>query len=139
MSNDNAKVFNCSNCGECCGPIPVNELELGRIRRALSRMPVEKINRLKNQQRDSLTCIFRDMESNTCSIYNMRPELCKMFGYYEGMVCSRNEEHATKSREEGMRRITKGGKAVGVLTMQINWDNIFTYKAAAHTITRSIR
>jgi uncharacterized protein len=68
------------------------------------------------------------MESNECSIYNMRPEICKMFGYYEGMVCSRNEEHATKGKQEGTKRLTKGGKPVGVLTLQITKENVFNYK-----------
>lgn len=121
------KPFQCSNCGECCGPVNLNELELSRIKKALSRMPKAKIERLKNQKRDAMTCIFRDMEKDECSIYNVRPEICKMFGHYEGMKCPRNHEHATIGKEEGVKKIIKGGKQVGILTLQINWDNIFKY------------
>jgi Fe-S-cluster containining protein len=122
------KPFQCSNCGECCGPVPVNKLELQRIQKKLSRMPKDKLERLKNQKRDPLTCMFRDVEKNECGIYNMRPEICKMFGLYEGMKCPRNHEHASIGRKEGVERMTKGGKHVGILTMQITWENIFERK-----------
>jgi uncharacterized protein len=118
------KPFECSNCGECCGPIPVNQQELKRIQRVVSRMPKEKRDRLANQKRDPLTCMFRDTEKNECSIYQFRPEICKMFGYYEGMQCPRNEEHATIKRGEGAERLSKGGKQAGILTLQINWNNL---------------
>jgi uncharacterized protein len=120
--------FQCSNCGDCCGPVPVNKLELSRIQKTLRRTPKEKLNRLKNQKRDSLTCMFRDMEKNECGIYNMRPEICKMFGFYKGMVCPQNPKQATISQEEGAMKLTKGGKQAGILTLQINWDNIMDYK-----------
>jgi uncharacterized protein len=81
------KPFNCSNCGDCCGPVSVNNLELNRIKKTLSRMPKNKLDRLKIQKRDSMTCMFRDVERNECGIYAMRPEICKMFGFNEGMVC----------------------------------------------------
>jgi uncharacterized protein len=121
------KPFNCSNCGDCCGPVSVNNLELNRIKKTLSRMPKNKLDRLKNQKRDSMTCMFRDVERNECGIYAMRPEICKMFGFNEGMVCPRNPEHATISRKEGVQRLTKGGKQAGILTLQINWDNIMSF------------
>lgn len=120
------KPFDCSNCGECCGPVPVNELELSRIKKTIQRMPKEKIERLKKQKRGELTCMFRDMENNECAIYTMRPEVCKMFGFYKGLVCPRNEEHATKDTHEGNARMRKGGKPAGILTIQINWENIMT-------------
>lgn len=118
------KPFDCSNCGECCGPVPVNELELSRIQKTLSRMPKGKLQRLQNQKRDPLTCMFRDVEKNECGIYTMRPEVCKMFGFYKNLVCPRNEEHATKEHQEGAERMRKGGKPAGILTIQINWQNI---------------
>lgn len=120
------KPFKCDNTGECCGPVPLNELELNRIRKYLQRMPIAKRERLKNQQRPPLTCMFRDMENNQCGIYTMRPEICKMFGFYEGMVCPRNPEHATINREEGNKRLRPDGvKHVGILSLHITWDNIF--------------
>lgn len=118
------KPFQCSNCGDCCGPVPVNALELRRIKKKLSRMPKDKLERLKNQKRPPMTCMFRDIENNECGIYNMRPEICKMFGFYEGMKCPRNPEHATIGRKEGVKRLIKDGPHVGILTLQINWDTI---------------
>jgi Fe-S-cluster containining protein len=119
--------FHCFNCGDCCGPVPVNELELKRIRKSLSRMPKHKLECLKNQKRDQLTCMFRDTENEVCGIYNMRPEICKMFGFYEGMVCPRNTDQAMIGRKEGFQRLNKGGKQAEILTIQINWDNIMQF------------
>lgn len=118
------KSFACSNCGDCCGPVPVNKLELSRIQKSLSRMPKREVERLKNQKRSPMTCMFRDIENDKCGVYNFRPEICKMFGFYEGMKCPSNPEHDTESREEGVKRLSKGGKQVGILTLQINWGNV---------------
>jgi uncharacterized protein len=118
------KPFKCSNCGLCCGPVPVNEIELKRIQKKLKRMPRTKIEKLKNQTRTPFTCMFRDEERNQCAIYNVRPEVCRMFGFYDGMVCPENPEHATIGREEGTKRLSKGGKQIGILSLSITWDNI---------------
>lgn len=120
------KSFNCSNCGECCGPVPVNKWELNRIKKHLEKLPKSQIERLKNQKRSQFTCIFRDVENNSCGIYKIRPEICKMFGFYEGMVCPRNPEHATIGRKEGQERIGTE-ETVGILSLQITWDNIMKY------------
>lgn len=119
--------FNCTNCGDCCGPVPVSKQELGKIQKLIRNLP-KKFEKIKEQKRDSLTCMFRDVENNTCSIYHARPEICKMFGLYEGMMCSNNPEHATKSKADGTKRLGKSfgseGRPIGILTMDITWKNI---------------
>lgn len=122
------KSFVCTNCGDCCGPVAVNEMELNRIQKKLLRMPKAKMERLKNQKRNPLTCMFLDIEKKECGIYDMRPEVCKMFGYYEGLKCPSNPEHATIPHEEGVKRMTKGGKHKGILTLQIDWETIMKIK-----------
>lgn len=91
-------------------------------------MAESKKARLKKQVRPELTCMFRDMQFNTCSIYDARPEICKMFGFYDNLVCPSNPSHAVIDRVEGAKRLAKGGKHKGVLTLQITWDNIMDKK-----------
>jgi len=118
------KSFNCINCGECCGPVPVTEQELKRIQKELKNMSKEKVLRLKNQKRPTLMCMFRDMAENKCSIYSVRPILCRMFGTYSGMVCPNNPRSAVIGHKEGMERLLNNGKLVGILSIQYTWDNI---------------
>ncbi len=118
--------FKCRNCGLCCGPVPVTETELNKIKKAVERMPAKKRERLMKQKRDPFTCIFRDSENDNCSIYNVRPEVCRMFGFYEGMDCPNNPEFATRSNTEGFQRLEKAAKGspiVGVLSVDINWNH----------------
>jgi uncharacterized protein len=121
------KSFACVSCGDCCGPVPVTANEFNRIKVKLSRMPSTQYNRLMNQTRDELTCMFRDVEKNRCGIYSVRPEICRMFGYYEGMACHQNgnEVFATKTEREGRENILskfKGQSPIGILTLEIKWD-----------------
>jgi hypothetical protein len=118
------KNFKCINCGECCSPVPVSEQEIKRIREKISRMPKDKILRLKHQNRPLLTCVFRDMEKNRCGIYDVRPEICRMFGSYKGMVCPNNPEHATIDHKEGSEKLVKNGEPVGILGIHFIWNNI---------------
>lgn len=118
------KNFKCINCGECCGPVPVTEQEAKQIREKISRIPKDKLFQLKHQKRPPLTCIFRDTEKNKCSIYDVRPEICRMFGAYKGMVCPNNPGHATLGHKEGMEKLFKNGEPAGILGIHITWDNI---------------
>jgi len=123
MSN----YFDCTNCGLCCGPVPVTELELKKIKKTVKEMPFATIYKLKAQKRGPLECMFRDIEDDKCTIYNARPDICKMFGFYEGMVCPNNPEYATRSMKDGHKRINKNVKdnpVVGVLSINHTWDNI---------------
>lgn len=116
--------FNCKNCGECCGPIPVTRQQLGKIRRALRGKDVAEIERISSQKRKPLTCPLLDLEHKRCSVYDARPELCKMFGFYVGMVCPGNKKFATGSKTDGAKRLqeTTKGEIIGVLGMDITWE-----------------
>lgn len=121
------KNFNCTNCGDCCGPVPVTGQELKRIREKIKKMPLATMYRLKSQNKSPFDCILRDAEKNECSIYDVRPDICRMFGFYEDMVCPNNPEHAVKSLEEGHKRIernTKNDSVVGILSIDITWDRL---------------
>lgn len=119
------KEFNCTHCGECCGPVPVSRSELEGLKAAIKKMPNRHINRLRSQKRGQLQCILWDTKTKSCSVYEDRPMSCKMFGFYQGMVCPDNPSHATKSFGEGHKKLkdTQGNLA-GVLTLQIGWEEL---------------
>lgn len=74
------KHKNCKNCGGCCGPVPINNFEYKTIQNYVD------INKPKyNKKTDFMTCKFR--VDGCCSIYKVRPTLCKLFGVTKGMNC----------------------------------------------------
>lgn len=121
------KEFNCTNCGECCGPVPVTHQELQAIKKTIKEMPQRRINQLMSQKREPLKCIFWDTKKKNCSIYESRPEVCKMFGFYQGMECPDNRSHATQSRFKGDQRLkAHKGQIAGILTLQIKWKDLIS-------------
>lgn len=120
-------VFNCQHCGKCCGPVPVYDFELVRIKKAIRKMPAEEVERLSSQDRDRLTCPMYDLDNRRCSVYDVRPEVCRMFGYYQGMVCPNNKPFATKDAAEGRKRLNEayeGQEPAGVLGFDHTWENL---------------
>lgn len=81
VTNKIKSKFNCSNCGLCCGVVPITENEFDKIKRFVKKMSLQQIYRLKNQERTLLECIFFDKEKRNCSIYPVRPDICRMFGF----------------------------------------------------------
>lgn len=75
--------FECHNCGNCCGPVPITYQERDKIQRFLKSHP--DIAREAKQKALSLTCVFRDKKNKKCLIYSCRPEICKLF------QCSNND------------------------------------------------
>lgn len=119
------KEFMCTNCGMCCGPVPISKSELSTIKENIRNKSHKEVSRLKRQDRPELRCILWDTESQTCSIYEDRPEICKMFGFYQGMACHENPSFATKSRGEGFKRLEKvSSEPAGVLSVSIGWKEL---------------
>jgi len=121
-------TFTCQNCGRCCGIIPVNSDELRMIRREVRQFSQEEVARLQNQKRGFSTCPLRDIENNRCSVYEARPQICRMQGLYVGMTCQHNPGVATKSREEGYKALHDTrhdeGWQFGLLAFNLGWDEI---------------
>jgi hypothetical protein len=113
--------FICQNCGHCCGPIPLRDWELSRLKKTAQEMPQETREKLKHQHRHHLTCILRDEESRMCSVYNSRPSVCRIMGTTAGLPCPMNPSAPLSSREQG-RTEMGGGKFVGVLGLDIGWS-----------------
>ncbi|WAH37909.1 YkgJ family cysteine cluster protein [Alicyclobacillus dauci] len=108
----------CQGCkGLCCGPVPVTEKELKKIKKKVRSMPPRIRSNLQNQPRHFGTCIFYDLDQDRCGIHSVRPEVCRAFGYHKNLVCFRNPAAATEGTwmAEDMH--------VGLLTVDITWKD----------------
>jgi len=67
-------------CGETCGPIPLTTLEADRLRR-------HHPTRLAQATRpDGHRCIYLT-PTERCSVYDVRPLICRVFGVVKRMCC----------------------------------------------------
>jgi uncharacterized protein len=80
----------CKGCkGLCCGPVPVTEQELKRIKKKIKSMPNKDRLAFENQKRHFGTCIFYDLDNDKCGIHLVRPSICRAFGYFKNLTCFR--------------------------------------------------
>ena len=92
-------------CGECCGVVPATRDELAAIRRYMAHHGVEAVDR------GGLTCPFFD---GKCTIYPVRPFICRAFGHVQGLDCPRGYNVNVPKRIID-REIRARGKAVLLL------------------------
>ena len=89
----------CSGCGECCGDLlHLSKGEIKIIDNYLKNHKVEPTPQNILVEYDN-TCPFRDNINKICKIYNVRPQICRVF------KCDKSPEEAFKNRE-----ITNKGK-----------------------------
>ncbi|MED1559972.1 YkgJ family cysteine cluster protein [Bacillus paramycoides] len=111
------EILPCKGCkGLCCGPVPVTESEFKKIKKKIKSMPTKMRSELENQKRYYGTCIFYDLNKDRCGIHSVRPEICRMFGYYKELVCFRKPGLATKNMDQSDKE-----KHVGILTLDFTW------------------
>jgi Fe-S-cluster containining protein len=97
--------FQCFNCGQCCGVVPATTNKLNKIKKYIKKHP--EILVLKNQLKDNLTCIFRDNLKNQCTIYEVRPLICRQFGRYniDKLICPNNKDVELKPGEKALKQM----------------------------------
>ena len=79
-------------CGECCGPVLCSEDEFARIRRFIAERGIAAVDRGK------MTCPF--LREGRCTIYAVRPFVCRLFGHVAGLTCSRGYNVNVSPEEE---------------------------------------
>lgn len=83
----------CSNCGQCCGDIlHLSKSEIKRIDDYLKRKRIKPTNRCIFVDYDN-TCPFRDTENKKCKIYDVRPDICRVY------QCNKSPKECVKNRE----------------------------------------
>lgn len=72
----------CSNCGQCCSRfLPVSEKEVKEIKRYVKKHHIEACIHFAPTREPliDLTCPFRDNTKRICTIYDVRPAICRDF------------------------------------------------------------
>jgi uncharacterized protein len=117
-------MISCNNCSACCGPVPITYKELQEIKQEWNRLPVKKRKEIKEQKRDSRTCILLDTKTQRCSVYKSRPLLCRMFGHYKGLQCKYHPDEPLESDAKGQERIRQNGLPIGILSINITYQHL---------------
>lgn len=87
---DFTKYGQCSNCGQCCSDLlHLSKEEIKRIDDYLKDHKVIQHNKGEN----NIICPFRNEAFKKCDIYEVRPEICKIF------KCNKTPEEAYRNRE----------------------------------------
>ena len=88
----------CSNCGGCCNDIiPLTNADINRIKIYIKKNDIKEIkhnlNFLLKMTYDSC-CPFRDEQKQICTIYPVRPAVCRCFSchdYYTEFINNRDK------------------------------------------------
>lgn len=95
----------CIGCGECCGPVPVSIEDMAKIARYVANS--EYAQEVAARQHAHLDCIFRDHLKGRCSIYPVRPVICRMFGVDVNLQCP----NGNSANIDGSRIVAQDGFA----------------------------
>lgn len=105
-------IFQCKEgCFDCCGPVKLSRLEYMRCIQASGRSAKD----VKQQMQDNLkqaiyTCPLLDTETRKCTVYEVRPAICRLFGVVKGeLLCPHGyaPESAVLISDEQSREILR--------------------------------
>ena len=97
------KFTGCQRCGQCCGLLKCHPLELEKIKSYHTHNNAWKILRFKyliqnrvekNVPNNAKSCYFLTFDKDaktSCSIYPVRPIVCRMYGVKTGLKCPHND------------------------------------------------
>lgn len=107
-----------AGCGDCCGVVPATEDEFRSIRRFIEQKEIVPAASLDG------TCPL--YQNGGCSIYPVRPLICRLFGHAADpmMTCTRGY-NVNVPEEEIVRRLRANGRTTHVLhELAPNWADI---------------
>jgi len=113
--------FTCTQCGNCCsgppGHVMISRDEIALLAQSLKLTVEDTISqyciwigdelslRERRNPQGQFDCIFLDTHpggKRTCSIYNVRPEQCRTWPFWEGNLASRENWERSAIRCHGM-------------------------------------
>lgn len=79
----------CARCGNCCGPIGFTTLEEENIEKYLEDEGIDVRTCIVGTTRDQVLAFTSDfkcpfLKDNECTIYPVRPIVCRLFGVIRG-------------------------------------------------------
>ena len=70
----------CSRCGQCCSDLlPLSKTEIERIHRYMKQHNIKEHRNNVIAAAFDFTCPFRDNVKRICTIYSVRPDICRAF------------------------------------------------------------
>lgn len=111
-------TFQCKEgCYDCCGPVELSRLEYMRCIRASGRTAREVRQQMQNNLKQEIyTCPLLDPEKKQCSVYAVRPAICRLFGVVKGeLLCPHGyaPESAALISDEQARAILRKVEELG--------------------------
>lgn len=112
-------TFRCKEgCSDCCGPVELSRLEYLRCVQASGRSSEDIRQQMKNNIRQGMyTCPLLDPETRRCTVYDVRPAICRLFGVVRNqLLCPHGyapEDSALLSDEQArmiLKRVEELGK-----------------------------
>ena len=77
---DFTKDGKCICCGECCSDfLPVSDAEIRRIMEYVKKHKIKEYTNVLINFPVNFKCPFRDDARRICTIYEIRPEICRSF------------------------------------------------------------
>ena len=83
-------TFKCKDgCFDCCGPVVMSRLEYMRCVQASGRDAKDIKRQMQNNLKQGIyTCPLFDDKTKQCTVYAVRPAICRLFGVVGGeLVC----------------------------------------------------
>lgn len=121
---DQSPCDGCDMCGaRCTAGVPMLQAEFEAIRLYLGSPEGEEARRVEQEDKQTpypgtepedgvfyTACRFRDVERGRCSIYPVRPLVCRLFGHVEWLPCPIEKVPTpTPGGFEAMNRYGDGG------------------------------
>lgn len=112
-------AFQCKEgCFDCCGPVELSRLEYMRCIRASGRTAEDVRRQMQSNLKQGIyTCPLLDPETKKCTVYEVRPAICRLFGAVKGeLLCPHGyaPESSTllsdKQAREILRKVEELGK-----------------------------
>ena len=112
-------TFKCKEgCFDCCGLVVISRLEYTRCIQASGRSAKDVKQQMQNNLKQGIyTCPLLDTETGRCSVYAVRPAICRLFGVVKGeILCPHGyapENSALLSNEQSreiLRKVEELGK-----------------------------
>lgn len=106
-------TFKCKEgCSDCCGPVQLSRLEYMRCIQASGRTAEHvKEQMQKDLQQGIYACPLLDTVTRKCSVYTVRPAICRLFGVVKGeLLCPHGyapESHSLLSDEQAQKILRK--------------------------------
>lgn len=113
----------CAKCpGLCCGPVPLSTRRLRAIEALVETFEPSERARLAAQRRGMLTCGLYDVEKNQCSVYDQRPQVCRMFGHTATLECPRQPKNFVMTIAPATASLIVDMDTDDVALISTDWD-----------------